>query len=161
MTRQPLSATLAHMEIERNSHCFCCGKDNERGLHLTFSYPRDGAAETSLEVPRYFQGWRNVTHGGFLSTILDEVMAHACIGLKRPAVTAEITVKFLKPVETGSRVRAVGEVAGTRKRVIDTKGWIYDDSGMAVAEATARFIIIKGLEAGPAEASREASPRPD
>ncbi len=150
MTRQPLSVTLARMEIERDSQCFCCGKDNEKGLHLSFSYPRNGAAETSLEVPRYFQGWRNVTHGGFLSTILDEVMAHACIGLKQTAVTAEIRVKFLKPVETGSRVKAVGEVAGTRKRVIDTKGWIYNESGAAVAEASARFIIVKGHEADPA-----------
>ncbi len=137
------------MKIERDSHCFCCGKDNERGLHLTFSYPKDGAAETSLEVPKYFQGWRNMTHGGFLSTILDEVMAHACVSLKQTAVTAEITVKFLKPVETGSRLRAVGEVAGTRKRVIDTKGCIYNEAGAAVAEASARFIIVKGHETEP------------
>jgi uncharacterized protein (TIGR00369 family) len=149
MTSNPVSAILAGMEIERDSHCFCCGKDNERGLHLNFSYPREGTAETGLEVPLYFQGWRNMTHGGFLSTILDEVMAHACLYMQRPAVTAEITVKFLKPVRTGSRIRAVGEVVGIKKRVIDTKGTVYNASGEAAAQATARFIVVKHREEDP------------
>jgi len=128
--------------IERDSNCFCCGKDNERGLRLSIAYPEKGAAETRLTVPHYFQGWRKLTHGGFLSTILDEVMAHACIGIARNAVTAEITVKFLKPVETGARIHAVGKVSETRGRVINTRGWIYNESGTEVAEANARFIVI-------------------
>jgi uncharacterized protein (TIGR00369 family) len=130
------------MIIERDSHCFCCGKDNERGLHMIFTYPESGSAETSLEVPLYFQGWRNVTHGGFLSTILDEVMAHACIGIAKAAVTAEITVRFRKPVETGTRIRAVGKVTERKGRLLMTKGWIYDPSGAAAAEADARFFIM-------------------
>jgi uncharacterized protein (TIGR00369 family) len=130
------------MTIERDSHCFCCGKDNEKGLRLTISYPEKGAAETRLTVPEYFQGWRKVTHGGFLSTILDEVMAHACIGIAKTAVTAEITVKFLKPVETGARIHAVGKVSETRGRIITTRGWVTNESGTQVAEASARFVVI-------------------
>jgi uncharacterized protein (TIGR00369 family) len=137
------------MTIERDSKCFCCGKENEKGLKLNIDYPEKGSAETRLSVPEYFQGWRKVTHGGFLSTILDEIMAHACIGIARNAVTAEITVKFLAPVETGSRIRAVGRVSETRGRVIDTRGWIYNESGTTVAEANARFIVISGTGGSP------------
>jgi uncharacterized protein (TIGR00369 family) len=144
MTRRSFSLILAGMDIKRDTHCFCCGKDNEKGLHLVFSYPREGAAETNMEVPAYFQGWQNVTHGGFLSTILDEIMAHACLYMQKPVVTAEITVRFLKPVATGSRIKAVGEVVGAKKRVIDTKGAVYDESGAAAAQATARFIAVMG-----------------
>jgi uncharacterized protein (TIGR00369 family) len=132
--------------VERDSLCFCCGADNEKGLRLTFSHPEGGMAETSLEVPAHFSGWRRMTHGGFLSMILDEVMAHACLGSAGPgeaAVTGEITVRFLRPVETGSKVRAVGRVEGTRGRIISTRGWIYDASGAAAAEATARFLSVK------------------
>jgi uncharacterized protein (TIGR00369 family) len=130
------------LTVGRDSMCFCCGKDNERGLRLSIDYPEKGAAETRLTVPQYFQGWRKLTHGGFLSTILDEVMAHACIGIARNAVTAEITVKFLKPVETGARIHAVGKVSETRGRIINTRGWVYNESGTEVAEANARFVVV-------------------
>ncbi len=129
--------------IERDSHCFCCGKDNAQGLRLTFTYPEKGAAETSLSVPEHFSGWRRVTHGGFLSMLLDEAMAHACLGTGEAAVTGEITVRFLKPVETGTSIRAVGRVEENRGRVIRTRGWIFDSSGAAAAEGTAKFLLVK------------------
>ncbi len=125
---------------DRDSHCFCCGVDNERGLHLAIAYPEKGAAETSLEVPAWFAGWKSVTHGGLLATLLDEIMAHACYGMAQKAVTAEITVRYQKVVETGSRIRALGKVEGARGRVLVTRGWLYDAEGSVVAEATARFI---------------------
>ncbi|HUW42394.1 MAG TPA: hypothetical protein VMV90_15410, partial [Rectinemataceae bacterium] len=71
--------------IERDSNCFCCGKDNEKGLHLVFSYPAEGEAEATLLVPEYFSGWKRITHGGFLSMLLDEAMAHACLADQRSA----------------------------------------------------------------------------
>jgi uncharacterized protein (TIGR00369 family) len=126
--------------IERDNSCFCCGRDNERGLHLAIAYPSEGAAETSLEVPEWCAGWKKVTHGGFLSMILDEVMAHACISMARTAVTAEMTTRFVKPVETGSRIRALAKVEESRGRILRTRGWIYDADGNVAAEGSARFL---------------------
>ena len=127
--------------IERDNSCFCCGRDNERGLHLSISYPEKGTAETSLEVPEWFSGWKSMTHGGLLATLLDEIMAHACVGMSKTAVTAEITVRYQKAVQTGSRIRAVGRVDETKGRILVTQGWIYDADGAVAAEATARFIV--------------------
>jgi len=126
--------------VERDGQCFCCGADNIKGLHLTITYPEKGSAETSLEIPTYFSGWKKMTHGGFLATILDEIMAHACVGISQRAVTAEMTVRFQKTVEIGSRIRAVGKVQEARGRVLNTRGWIYDEEGTVAAEASARFI---------------------
>jgi uncharacterized protein (TIGR00369 family) len=120
--------------------CFCCGADNERGLRLAITYPEKGAAETSLTVPEWFSGWKNMTHGGLLATLLDEIMAHACVGVAQKAVTAEISVRFQKAVQTGSVIRAVGKVEEARGRVLMTRGWIYDAEGTVAAEATARFV---------------------
>ena len=125
---------------ERDGLCFCCGAENEKGLHLDITYPEKGSAETILEIPTWFSGWKKTTHGGFLATILDEIMAHACFGISQKAVTAEITVRFQKTVEIGSRIRAVGRVQEARGRVLNTRGWIYDEEGTVAAEATARFI---------------------
>lgn len=132
--------------IQNDSGCFCCGINNEHGLHLAFAYPADGEAEATLVVPGYFSGWKNMTHGGFLSMLLDEVMAHACIHVAnsptdRTAVTAEMTVRFRKPVETGTTVRIAGKVMETKGRILSTQGWVYDVSGEVAAEARARFLI--------------------
>jgi uncharacterized protein (TIGR00369 family) len=132
------------MDVERDNSCFCCGAENERGLHLAITYPVKGEAETELVVPDWFSGWRNMTHGGLLSTILDEIMAHACIGIggaSESAVTAEMTVRFLKPVQTGSRVRAIGKVSEMKGRIVRTEGRLLDTDGNTAAEATARFVI--------------------
>jgi uncharacterized protein (TIGR00369 family) len=126
--------------IDRDSLCFCCGADNERGLHLAITYPEKGSAETSVEVPAWFTGWKSMTHGGFLATVLDEIMAHACVGMSQRAVTAEMTVRYQKAVETGARLSARGKVEEARGRVLSTRGWLYDAEGSVVAEATGRFI---------------------
>jgi len=131
--------------IDRDSLCFCCGTDNERGLRLSITYPEKGAAETSLEVPPWFTGWKNMTHGGLLATLLDEIMAHACVGMAQRAVTAEITVRYQKAVETGARLAARGKVEEARGRVLTTRGWLYDEAGTVVAEATGRFIATTRL----------------
>jgi uncharacterized protein (TIGR00369 family) len=126
--------------IERDRMCFCCGADNERGLRLSITYPEKGTAETALEIPPWFTGWRNMTHGGLLAMVLDEIMAHACLAIARKSVTAEITVRYQKPVEAGARIRALGKVEESRGRVLRTRGWIYDAQGSVVAEVSARFI---------------------
>ena len=141
--------------VETDGQCFCCGSQNEKGLHLTITYPEKGSAETSLEVPSWFTGWKKVTHGGFLATILDEIMAHACVGISQRAVTAEITVRYQKTVETGSRIRAVGKVQEARGRVLNTRGWIYDEEGSVAAEASARFIATAHISRSSEQESSE------
>ncbi|MEI6385020.1 MAG: PaaI family thioesterase [Spirochaetota bacterium] len=128
-------------EVQRNEYCFCCGADNERGLHLAFAYPEEGRAETSLFIPEWFAGWKGITHGGLLSTLLDEAMAHACMHAAEGAVTAEMTVRFKKPLPTSGRALVRGRLVETRGRVMSTQGQILDEAGTIYAEATAKFIV--------------------
>jgi uncharacterized protein (TIGR00369 family) len=144
--------------IERDRLCFCCGSDNERGLRLSITYPEKGTAETGLDIPSWFTGWRNMTHGGLLATLLDEIMAHACLAIARQSVTAEITVRFQKPVEAGARIRVVGKVEESRGRVLRTRGWLYDSQGALVAEGSARFIAPGRVDPLPGSASPPAAP---
>ena len=81
-----------------------------------------------------------MTHGGLLATLLDEIMAHACVGMAPRAVTAEITVRYQKAVETGAQISARGKVEEARGRVLTTRGWLFDEGGTVVAEASGRFI---------------------
>jgi uncharacterized protein (TIGR00369 family) len=127
-------------EVRRDNHCFVCGRDNLHGLHLIFDYPEPGRAEAELVIPEHFSGWERLTHGGLLATLLDEAMAHACISRTGKAVTVEITVRFLKPVEVGRRVRVSGKVREVKGRVVETGGEIVDPDGQVVARGQARFL---------------------
>jgi uncharacterized protein (TIGR00369 family) len=143
--------------IERDHLCFCCGSDNDRGLRLSITYPEKGTAETGLDIPSWFTGWRNMTHGGLLATVLDEIMAHACLAIARQSVTAEITVRFQKPVEAGAHIRALGKVEESRGRILRTRGWIYDSQGVLVAEGSARFIAPAPPAAAPSPSGAPAA----
>jgi uncharacterized protein (TIGR00369 family) len=130
------------LTIENDRRCFCCGPDNPHGLHLEISYPTKGTAEASLVIDPRYAGWQGITHGGLLSTVLDELMAHACISSGIKAVTAEMTIRFLKAVPVGTRVRVAGAVTTERGRVMFTEGKLYDAEGEVAAAATARFVKV-------------------
>jgi uncharacterized protein (TIGR00369 family) len=130
------------LSIENDRRCFCCGPDNEHGLRLAISYPTKGTAEAALLIDPRYAGWRGITHGGLLSTVLDELMAHACIASGFKTVTAEMTTRFLKAVPVGTRVRITGAVTGEKGRVVNTEGKVYDAEGSLAAAATGRFMKV-------------------
>jgi uncharacterized protein (TIGR00369 family) len=136
------------LPLETDRHCFCCGEENDRGLHLAISYPARGVAEARLVVPAHMAGWRGITHGGLLSMVLDELMAHACISAGARAVTAEMTTRFVKAVPVETEIRIEGRVARERGRVLATEGRVFDSEGVVVAQSTASFVTVSVDEAG-------------
>lgn len=131
---------MKHNEVRNDQHCFCCGQDNDKGLKLKFKYSEEGESETSLIVPKYFTGWENLTHGGLISMLLDETMAHACIGSKLVGVTAELTVRFKKPLPVETKIFVKGKMTEVKGRIALTSGSIKDATGTVYATGKARFI---------------------
>ncbi len=134
-TKPPKPARIA---VARDDHCFCCGSENPDGLKLDIIYPEPGVAEATLVIPDRFTGWRRMTHGGFISMVLDEIMAHAVISSGAHAVTAELDVRFRSAVEVGARVRVVAGLDRTRGRLFVVSGSMYRD-GAEVARSTGKF----------------------
>lgn len=126
--------------VIRDDHCFCCGKKNSHGLRLAFSYPRPGSAQTECTIPEHFSGWQKMTHGGLLAMLLDEAMAHACISREGAAVTVELTVRYVKPVEVGETIRITAEVREVKSRIMEVQGQIVTAAGELVARGSARFV---------------------
>ena len=137
-----MSTEEALPDLTRAGRCFVCGKDNPLGMHLRFRHPGPGRAETECVIPEHYSGWERITHGGILATLLDEVMAYACLSREGNAVTAELTVRFLKPVEVGQSVHLTGRVVETRRRVVMTEGEILGADGQVVARGGARFLLV-------------------
>ena len=133
------AAVLRYEDFRIRPHnCFACGELNEIGLHLKLNL-EPGRCWTELEMPRRFEGWEGIVHGGILCTILDEVMAWALVAQDSWGVTARLSIDFRKPVTVGQAIRAEGWIAESRRRIQITAGRILDaatGAELATAEAT-------------------------
>src|SRR4030043_942178 len=89
--------------LQDDNHCFVCGEKNHYGLHLKFSI-HEGKVSSEFVPQKIHQGYKDIVHGGIISTIIDEAMVKAAIMQGMPAVTVEIRVCFKNPF-------AVGEMA--------------------------------------------------
>jgi uncharacterized protein (TIGR00369 family) len=128
----------------RDDHqCFGCGPKNPVGLQMQF-YTNGETVASWVTVPPHLCGWSNLTHGGILFTILDEIMARAIIyGLRCIILTKSITVEFKKPVSTGTEIRAEGRVLQVvNNREALAEGTIYNNAGDVCARATGTFATI-------------------
>ncbi len=126
---------------EDDQYCYCCGIRNAKGLHLRFAYPEEGKAITTTIIPSYYTGWKNIVHGGYLAMLLDETMAHACASVGKLAFTAEIMIRYKKPIDVGKSIHVEGKIESVRSKIISTSGQIFDADKAVIAEAKAKFMV--------------------
>lgn len=126
-----------------NSYCFGCGPSNEHGLKMQFY--SDGTSVFSwFTVPEHYCGWKNLVHGGVISTLLDEIMGRAMFYLLRNlGMTRKISIDFLKPVVIGTEIKVQGrilEVKNTREAMIE--GILSNVNGEVCAKAEGYYILF-------------------
>ena len=126
-------------EIVKYSHCFVCGDQNEHGLKAKFFDDGDQAI-TDLVTEPVFEGYRGIYHGGLISTLLDEVMIKAILARDVMAVTAELTVRFRKPLGIGVKLHLTGKIIRVRGRVYITEGEAVGEDSTVYATAKGRYI---------------------
>jgi uncharacterized protein (TIGR00369 family) len=129
--------------IQRYSHCFVCGDKNDIGLKLEF-YEKDGKARAEFTPTKNFEGYKDILHGGILSTLLDEAMIKSILAKEILTVTSQIEVKFKRPAIIGEKLIVEGKIAGERGRLILTEGKVFKEDGTVVAEAKGKFFRAEG-----------------
>jgi len=129
--------------LPRTHSCFVCGKTNPMGLQLAFE--TDGRIATTRFVPQpHHIGFREVVHGGLLSTVLDEIMVWACtVQTGRFAYAAELTVRFQQPARPGEELVFTAELVSNRRdRIYEARGEVRNPAGQVLATATGKYIPI-------------------
>lgn len=121
--------------------CFACGRANPMGLRLEFVFEGDEYV-TYFTPGKQHQGWVGITHGGIVSTVLDEVMARCVHAKGLGALTAEMSVRLRKPAVTGTRLRFAGRIDSEDNRLIHCSARATDESGTLIAEATERMVKV-------------------
>jgi uncharacterized protein (TIGR00369 family) len=134
------------MEINADKMCFACGKDNPIGLKLEFKELDDKYVAEFTPKPEY-QGYIGVLHGGIISTLLDEAMASYLFHKGILAFTAEMNVKFKKPVPTDGKLKIEGWISQQKGRIIEMAAHVLLVDGVVAAQATAKFLCTAGEKA--------------
>lgn len=128
------------MVPENPQNCFGCGHENESGLRLSFSYSQNRAwTETTLDAR--FQGYPGIAHGGIVTTLLDEAMAHVLMEKGLFAVTAKLEVRFREPVPIEENILLAGEIDEEKSssRIKYLSAWIEDEKGKILAQGKGMF----------------------
>jgi len=124
--------------------CFGCGKRNPFGLRLKFH--RDGrGVSTEFTPTRHYQAWTDITHGGIITTMLDEAMGHAVLMSGHFGfLTASLQVNLKRPAYIDDRLVISAEVVRDRKKALEIEGKITTADGTLVAEGRAVQVILEG-----------------
>ncbi len=127
--------------------CFACGRDNPISLKLDFKPVEADLVEAKFTPTANHQGYDDIMHGGLVSTLLDEAMAKVIVFKGIKAVTAEISVKFKKPVLIGGELKIVGKLNKHYQNVFGTiyytEAYLEDEKGHKLASAEAKFMEFK------------------
>lgn len=121
-------------------HCFGCGRLNPHGLHLVFTATDGDDGVSAIFTPnRTHEGFTGITHGGIISSVLDEAMGWAVSVRDIWAVTARMEVSFRHPLAVGTVTNISGRIVADRGRLLDLAAEVRrvsDDRVMATATAT-------------------------
>ncbi|TSK08152.1 MAG: PaaI family thioesterase [Geobacter sp.] len=136
--------------------CFVCSEGHPHGLGLRFHHTTDGVACVT-SIPATYCGFDGMVHGGIISALMDEAAAYALFARHgKLGVTRDITVRFLKPVPTGTDIRVVGEIVSFDPPQAEVAMAIYDAEGQRLAEGRtnwsfprlSRIAALAGVEEG-------------
>jgi uncharacterized protein (TIGR00369 family) len=125
--------------LEDDHYCFVCGEKNPAGLNLKFSL-KEGKVLTEFTPKKIYQGYKDIVHGGIISTVIDEAMVKVALMQGMPAVTAEITVRFRNPLMAGEKAVVEAEIIKTNRKIIETTAVVKKEDGTLVAEGNAKLM---------------------
>jgi uncharacterized protein (TIGR00369 family) len=127
------------MSVKSSHYCFACGTANETGLRMKV-VPWEGGCRAVFTPLRRHEGYSDHTHGGIIATLLDEAIVWAARFEGYDVITAELTVRYRKPVPIDQPVEVYGRVARTHGRLVFGESSITDAKGEVLARASAKLI---------------------
>jgi uncharacterized protein (TIGR00369 family) len=141
--RRRLSDTI-RLEPNPTNKCFGCGGDNAGGMKLTFE--QDNANRKIVGrfvLGERYQGGAGFAHGGIIALLLDEAMGKVCRFREVRAVTAELSVEYLKPVTVDKEIVVEGRETESNGRNLFMSGEIRNENGDVLARGKGRFVVIR------------------
>jgi uncharacterized protein (TIGR00369 family) len=121
-----------------NGHvnCLMCGGGNPWSLGLRFRIGDAGEVCAQFQAHPALQGYEGILHGGVISSMLDAAMTHCLFHRGVRALTAELHVRFLRPVACEALVDVKAWLVAVRPPLYRVAAeLVHEQQVMACAEA--------------------------
>src|SRR5271155_4038485 len=151
------------MLIEPKIVFFCCGGGGATARGMKLPFEQDDVARKIIgrfRLGAEYQGAFGIIHGGVIAVVLDEVMGKVCRFRGVRAVTAELSIEYLKPVPVDADLVVEGYEVEMKGRNLFLAGDIRDVAGQVLARGKGRFVILKAKQAVPEGAPKELAGKP-
>ncbi len=136
-------ADTIRLKPNPTNQCFGCGGANAGGMKLTFEQDNANRRVVGRFVlGERYQGGGGFAHGGIIALLLDEAMGKVCRFREVRAVTADLTVEYLKPVKVESEIVVEGYETEMQGRNLFLAGEIRNEAGDVLARGKGRFVVI-------------------
>ncbi len=122
-------------------NCFGCGSENEICLGVVPDYV-DNKVVADLEFHRRFEGGPGLVHGGAIAAFFDDLIGFVPMTHMRPAVTANLSVNYRKPIPLGVTVRGEAWLAKTEGRKLWCEAVGFAPDGTVLVEVTSLFLEV-------------------
>lgn len=122
--------------------CFVCGTNNPSGLKIPFELDKDRKTiKCEFKPGPEYQGFKGITHGGIIATLLDEAMVKLAFELGISAVTAWMEVRYIAPLMTGERVYISATITKEVKNLLEATAGASTGNGNVIVRARGKLII--------------------
>lgn len=141
---------MAEIKQATSLHCFVCGVENPSGLHMHFYTIADGEVEATHIVRDEFQGYPGIVHGGIIASMMDETMGRVFMEGEPPRfmVTAELKIRYKKPVPINTPLKITGHRIKDNGRVGQASGEILGPDGTVLVTGEITVVNMPGLSMG-------------
>ena len=133
--------------------CLICGLENKLGLQANFYNMEDGSVGAIFAFKPEHQSYPERVHGGMISALLDELAGRA-LWVMDPqllGVTANLNIKFRKPVPYDKKLFGKGEMTKRTGRLFNAVSKIFDENKTVLAEAEATYVIMPNSQIASSE----------
>jgi len=133
------------LEIPRQSFldCFGCSPNNARGLQLPIWYSNEECI-SFYKIPSEYCGFKGLTHGGIIATLLDEIAAWTIItNLFQVGITIRASIQYVKPVPTDTEILIKGKVICQKNEKVKIESILSSPNGNLLAKAESEWIVPK------------------
>lgn len=127
--------------------CFVCGMKNIAGLRAFFYEQPDGTLLARFTGREEHQGYPGRMHGGVIAGIMDETIGRAIMIGHGPdpgvwGVTAELKLRFRRPVPLGVELTAMGRITRDTRLLFEGEGKLLLPDGTVAVEAKGKYLKL-------------------
>ncbi|NQV42448.1 MAG: PaaI family thioesterase [Candidatus Marinimicrobia bacterium] len=138
----PQLADTIPIEFGKQFISFITGMQNDQRISLKYHFSEaSGDVFAEVKFGKLAQGPPGHTHGGAISAVFDELMGACCWVNGYPAMTAQYTTRFFKPLPLEKEILYCAKIKTVDGTKISLKAKLIDETNQKYASARGLFIL--------------------